>query len=100
MAIGRGDIARGSVGSGLPTFPLMEEAELPKHFGEVVRELRKAQGMSQEGFAAKVGIDRAYMGGLERGVRNPSLTTMARVAKGLKMTVSDVLRRVEKKARE
>ena len=41
------------------------------------------------------GIDRAYMGGLERGQRNPSLTTIARVAQGLKMKTSEILKAVE-----
>jgi transcriptional regulator with XRE-family HTH domain len=77
----------------------MDEAELPKAFGEVVRELRQKQGVSQERLAALAGIDRAYMGGLERGLRNPSLTTIARVANGLSMKVSDVLKAVEKRSR-
>lgn len=51
--------------------------------------------MSQERLAAAAGIDRAYMGGLERGQRNPSLTTIARVARGLDVSISDVVRAVE-----
>lgn len=66
-------------------------------FGEVVRELRRAQGLSQERLAAEAGVDRAYMGVLERGRRNPSLTMMARVAKGLDMPLSDVLKAMERR---
>jgi transcriptional regulator with XRE-family HTH domain len=77
----------------------MEDEELPAVFGVVIRELRLARGFSQERFAAKAGIDRAYMGGLERGLRNPSLTTIARVARGLELQPSDVLKAVEKRGR-
>jgi transcriptional regulator with XRE-family HTH domain len=73
----------------------MEEAELPKVFGQVVRELRKQRGLSQERLATLAGIDRAYMGGLERGLRNPSLTTIARVATGLGMTMGEFVADVE-----
>jgi transcriptional regulator with XRE-family HTH domain len=73
----------------------MDASELPAQFGRVVRELRGEQGVSQERLATLAGIDRAYMGGLERGTRNPSLTTLARVSKGLGMRPSEVLRRVE-----
>jgi len=69
---------------------------LPSIFGEVVRELRRARGLSQERLAAEAGVDRAYMGVLERGLRNPSLTMMARVAKGLDMALSDMVVAMER----
>lgn len=77
----------------------MDEAKLPMAFGEVVRQLRKDQGISQEKLATLAGIDRAYMGGLERGQRNPSLTTIARVAHGLGMTAGEVLIKMEDQRR-
>lgn len=76
----------------------MEEDRLPRVFGEVVRSLRKRRGLSQEHLAAAAGIDRAYMGGIERGLRNPSLTTIARVARGLDMPMHEVLRAVDREA--
>lgn len=39
--------------------------------------------MSQEAFAHHVGLDRTYIGGIERGERNPSLTTILRIASAL-----------------
>jgi transcriptional regulator with XRE-family HTH domain len=39
-------------------------------FGQAVRHRRKALGFSQESFADECGIDRSYMGGVERGERN------------------------------
>ena len=95
MSIGRGDIARGYTNRRFIRSRPMEDEALPQVFGAVVRELRRQRGLSQERFAAQAGMDRAYMGGLERGERNPSLTTIARVARGLDMSISDVMRAVE-----
>jgi len=52
-------------------------------FGRRVRELRKAQGYSQEGFAMLSGLDRSYFGGVERGERNVSLDNIAAIARAL-----------------
>jgi transcriptional regulator with XRE-family HTH domain len=51
--------------------------EYQQVFGKRVRELRKERGLSQVELASKVGIDRSYMGFLERGERNPSLEMIA-----------------------
>jgi transcriptional regulator with XRE-family HTH domain len=59
-------------------------------FGERIRELRKERGFSQEGFAAACGFDRTYISGIERGKRNPSLTAIEILAKGLKVSVEDL----------
>lgn len=72
-----------------------DDAQLPRRFGDAVRRLRLVQGLSQERLAATAGIDRAYMGGLERGQRNPSLTTIARVARGLQLPISELMRALE-----
>ncbi|MBB3105391.1 helix-turn-helix domain-containing protein [Azomonas macrocytogenes] len=60
-------------------------------FGETVRNLRKAKGVSQEEFADKVGIHRTYIGGIERGERNPTLTTIQRIAESLGVSAKDLL---------
>ncbi|WP_261467565.1 helix-turn-helix domain-containing protein [Serratia fonticola] len=52
-------------------------------FGQRVRELRLQQGMSQEAFADKCGLDRTYISGIERGVRNPTLEVINIIANGL-----------------
>ena len=59
-------------------------------FGETVRALRKAQGFSQEEFADHAGIHRTYMGGIERGERNPTLTTISRIADALGVPISEL----------
>jgi transcriptional regulator with XRE-family HTH domain len=54
-----------------------------KAFGERVRKARKEKGLSQEGLAFESEIDRSYVGGVERGERNPSLKKMCRIARVL-----------------
>jgi transcriptional regulator with XRE-family HTH domain len=48
-------------------------------------------GLSQEDLAAKAGVDRTYMSGVERGVRNPSLRTAERVADALGVPLHQLL---------
>lgn len=54
-----------------------------RQFGHTVRELRKERGLSQEAFAHAVGLDRTYVGGVERGERNVSLDNIHRIASAL-----------------
>jgi transcriptional regulator with XRE-family HTH domain len=54
-----------------------------KRFGERVRTLRVRTGLSQEALAAKAGIHRTYIGGVERGERNLSLRNILRIAAAL-----------------
>lgn len=58
-------------------------AELQERFGAAVRRARKAKGLSQEQLAQIAGLDRTYISGLERGVRNPALSTQERIAQAL-----------------
>jgi len=67
------------------------EREVKKKFGSKVRSLRDKRGFSQEQFAKELEIDRSYISGIERGVRNPTLTMMARIAKGLSVRMKDLL---------
>ncbi len=54
-----------------------------KRFGDRVRTLRERTGLSQEALAARAGIHRTYMGGVERGERNIGLKNIVRLAAAL-----------------
>ena len=57
---------------------------LAERFGRAVRVERTRQGLSQEGLAELAGLDRTYISGLERGRRNPALSTVERIADALR----------------
>ena len=52
-------------------------------FGRVVRNLRESAELSQEELADRASVHRTYIGGIERGERNPTLTTIHKIAKAL-----------------
>lgn len=64
-------------------------------FGMAVRRLRLAAGLSQERLAALAGIHRNYAGAVERGERNIALVNMERIAKALKMPLSQLIATAE-----
>ena len=62
-----------------------------RKFGKRLRELRKAQDWSQEYFADVAGLDRSYMGAIERGEQNPTFKNISRIAVALKLSMSQLL---------
>ena len=63
---------------------------IQQKFGERVRALRTAKGYAQEELAFKAGVHRTYLGGIERGERNPSLKNIAAIAKALGVALSEL----------
>ena len=63
---------------------------IEKRFGNRQRGLRLTRGLSQEELAFKSGMHRTYLGGIERGERNPSLRNIAAIAKTLGITLSQL----------
>jgi transcriptional regulator with XRE-family HTH domain len=59
-----------------------------KRLGRRIKTLRKALGLTQEDLAFEVGMNRSYMGFIERGERNPSLAMLKKIAKALKISLS------------
>ena len=57
-------------------------------FGDAIRRHRKAKGLSQEAFADQCGIDRSYMGGIERGERNVALLNISKMVDALGLEFS------------
>lgn len=72
----------------------MVDADLSRDFrafGATVRRLRADKGYSQEGFADACGLDRTYIGGIERGERNPSLKNLIKIARTLSIPPAELL---------
>lgn len=65
-------------------------ANILVRFGKRLREKRNELGLSQEAFAAKCGLDRTYISGIERGRRNVSLLNIEAIAKALGTSVSEL----------
>lgn len=57
-------------------------------FGEAVRRARIAANLTQESLADNSGLDRSYIGGVERGERNPTLSVIEKIAAGLGVPVA------------
>lgn len=64
-------------------------------FGKAVRELRTRLGVSQEALGFRTGLDRTYVSGIERGVRNPTVSVVWRLADGLGTAPSELFRIAE-----
>ncbi len=59
--------------------------------GDAIRHLRTQAGLSQEQLAEHAGTDLTQIGGMERGTRNPSYSTLVRVAGALKTRVGEIV---------
>jgi transcriptional regulator with XRE-family HTH domain len=60
-------------------------------FGKKIRTMRKMHGWSQEVLAEKAGLHPTYIGGIERGERNPSLINLVRLAKALRVSLPELM---------
>lgn len=69
--------------------------QLQQRFGLLVRQIRKRQGHSQQALADAAGLNRSYLGEIERGVVCPSLQISARLAAALALPLSQLLRDCE-----
>lgn len=97
----RSDMPDPSVHEGIPVQGLPSSPAVPsptvghdpdpdRRFGKTVMRLRKEKGLSQEDLAFRAGIKRSYMGVIERGEKSPSIDTIAKVAKGLGVTIGEL----------
>ena len=67
-------------------------------FGQVLRELRKERQLSQESLALEAGVQRNYVSLIERGVNQPTITTIFKRAAALEVSPSAMLSLVEAQA--
>ena len=77
------------------TMNKISSANFISSFGLRIRSLRKERGLSQEAFADLAGLDRSYVGGVERGERNVSLVNIKKFADALGTSVEVIFKGVE-----
>jgi len=61
-------------------------------FGKKLREIRLTKKLSQGDVAEVLGVHRSYISGLERGVRNPSLVTVQKIARALGVSADKLIK--------
>ncbi len=66
-----------------------------RRLGTVIRERRQQLDLSQEDLADRCELHRTYISGIERGVRNPTITCIDDVANALELSLADLVKRVE-----
>lgn len=65
---------------------------ITEDLGKRIRELRQQTGLSQEKFALKIGMDRTYFASVEAGKRNIAIVNIKKIADGLGVTLSELLK--------
>lgn len=73
----------------------MKGSTLQKRIGKSVRAHREALDISQEAFADKIKMHRAYFGALERGEKNLQLSTLERVCEGLGVEMWEIIKEAQ-----
>jgi transcriptional regulator with XRE-family HTH domain len=63
--------------------------------GQSIRRWRDARALTQEKLAEKAGLDSTYISGIERGLRNPGIKNVARLAKALGLSTSELCKGVD-----
>jgi len=66
-------------------------ADIRKKFGTHLRNLRTERKLTQEDLADRAGMHFTYIGQIERGLRNPSLINLEKIAKALKVSAGTLL---------
>jgi transcriptional regulator with XRE-family HTH domain len=65
-------------------------------FGQVLREQRTSRGISQEDLALSANVDRTFVSQMERGIRQPSITTLVKLSNALGVAPSSLVSKMEK----
>jgi len=74
---------------------MAEPSNLLLGLGRKIREARAEVRISQEELSLRTGIHRNYIGGIERGERNPSVVTVAALAEALDLRLSELFAQLE-----
>lgn len=76
----------------------MKNSDAPKYsliFGEVLKTHRMALGVSQEELAFRAGVDRTFVSRIERGIRQPTITTIFLLSQALGISAAELVKDVE-----
>jgi transcriptional regulator with XRE-family HTH domain len=68
---------------------------IDRKFGQVLKKLRTAKGISQEAFALNIGLHRTYISQLERGLKSPSLRTIDKICGELCISLVQLMEHLE-----
>jgi transcriptional regulator with XRE-family HTH domain len=78
----------------------MRDQKAQQILGNVIRTAREVNGLSQEALADAAGLHRTYISLLERGLRNPSLVVLVRLAAALGISAAELVARFEMQTME
>lgn len=73
----------------------LEISEISAVFGEILRRYRAERDISQEELAYLAGVDRTFVSRLERGIRQPTITTLIGIGLALEVSAADMVRETE-----
>jgi len=74
----------------------VRDKKLARAFGARLYDLRRRAGLSQEQLGNNTGMSVPFVSGLERGIRQPSLQSLTRLAAGLGVSVADLVRGLDR----
>ena len=74
----------------------MRTDQIRSTFGQVLRGQRTARGISQEDLALNADVDRTFVSQMERGIRQPTITTIMKLAEALGIQASALVARMER----
>ena len=66
--------------------------EISKKLGQNLKKIREQKGMTQERICDILDLDRGYISSIENGKRNPTLSTLKKLADALKVPVDELLK--------
>ena len=76
--------------------PSLSGNEVLVALGKAIRAKRKSLNMPQEALALEAGVDRSYLGGIERGEHNVAIINLSKIASSLGMKLSDLMLGLER----
>lgn len=71
---------------------MIKATKVSKKVGKNIKKIREKRRLTQEDLALEAGLNRAYVGYIERGRRNPSIETVAKIAKVLKAPLHELFK--------